>query len=202
MKQYGCGRFGALLVAGLISLASASALAGDVAYVDMQRAMSECDEGKAASAELIALQDAKRKELDDATAAVKKATAAKEKPDAIKAKQAKADELGASTSVNDKRTELTTRIANRLSRILPAIAQARKLSVIVPVQSVLVLPVGGQQMMTGTIQTVAYVAPRADVTDDLVKRANAGEGKDTSAEVAALKAKLAALERKPVATKQ
>jgi outer membrane protein len=205
MKQYVCGRLGALLISGLAILVSRSALAGDVAYVDMQRAMNECDEGKAASAELDALKNAKRKEADEANDAVKKAQAAKEKPDAVKAKQAKADDLTSSgrTAVNDKTTELTTKLVNRLNRILPAIAQARKLSVIVPVQSMVVLPFGPQQSMTGTIQAVAYVAPRADVTAELVRRANAGEGKeDKVAEISALKAKLAALERKPAATKQ
>jgi len=69
-------------------------------------------------------------------------------------------------------------IVARLRRILPAIAKARRVS--------------GISSMAG----MAYVRAELDATAELVKRYDAGEGaEDKTAELAAAKAKVQALER-------
>ena len=62
------------LLAGLSRLAPRIAHAAElkIAYVDLQRAFAEVDEGKAAKAKLEQLRDAKQKELDKEQEALKK----------------------------------------------------------------------------------------------------------------------------------
>ena len=160
------------LLALPLLLLSTIAHAADIAYVDLTRAVSECSDGKKAIAELQA------------------DTAARQK---IKADHDKAKALAAPIPTDEQWTaemqrreaEKTGPIVERMRRILPAIAKARKLGAI------------------DDARRMVFVLPALDVTAELVKRYDAGEGRqevaagaDLKAENAALKARLAALEKR------
>lgn len=169
------------LLALPLLLLSATARAGDVGYVDVDRALNECSDGKRVISELQAAQGAREKaKADHEAARVAAAKAKKPAPVALPTDDQFAQQQTA------KFNEGMKPIAARMLRILPAIMKARKLSALAPAKS------------------MVYVDPRADVTDELVKRYDRGEGRDAvaaagqdlKAENAALKAKLAALEKR------
>jgi Skp family chaperone for outer membrane proteins len=157
----------ALLIAS-IACAAAAGCARDVGYVDLNRAFNESAEGKAATAEMKAMAETRRKEKDAEAEAMKLGPI--QQPIATDAEW---------KAVQQRRSgELTKPAEARLRRILPAIARERRLAAIAPLESVF------------------YADPSLDVTGELLRRFEAGEGQeDKGAELAAAKAKVADLER-------
>lgn len=155
-----------LFAAVLVLFASTARADERTGYVNIPRAINECRDGKKAIAEFQADVEARQKALAEVDAARKaKKTPPYLQPDEQWRKQQ-----------TDKGQAASDRITARLLRILPAIAKARRLSIIAPAQ------------------TMVYVVPSLDLTDELVRRYDAGEGDDRAAELAAAKAKVAALE--------
>ncbi len=129
-----------------------------VGYVDVQRALNECADGKRVISE-----------LEAAKAARQAARAA--------GPLAQSDEEW-NAHQQARRAEAVKPIAARMAIIVPAVLRFKKLSALAPTQS------------------MAFVPPELDVTDELIRRYDAGEGRDDkAAELAAARAKVAALER-------
>lgn len=177
----------ALLTLVTLTALTATARAADVGYADLQRAVNECADGKKAVAELQADEQARMKaEKDfDAASAARAKDKAKPAPAAIPTREQWAQQIQA------KQAEKTGPIVVRMRRILASIAKARKLTAIAPAQS------------------MVFVSPSLDLTEELVRRYDAGDGVDQPLasdeakrlrdENAALKAKLA--KRDPAAPK-
>jgi len=148
----------AWLLALPLLLWTASARADDrTGYVNLPRAINECADGKKAIADLA------------------NENAAREKAKASKAPVTSDADWNAQQQ--RKAQEANDRISARMMRIIPKIAEARKL--------------------TTVAAAPLYVAPRLDLTDELIRRYDAGEwtGQDKAAALAEAKAKVAALER-------
>jgi outer membrane protein len=169
-----------LAIAALLCSLSGPAHAGDAArigYVDLQRAVNETEDGKKASAEIKADTDAKVKVLEQHDEAIKKAEAAKEKPEALQARRLKAAQLRQQyvEQIGQRERESTAKIAERLIRVLNSIGTARKLSIV-------------------QAPAMLYRGPGVvDITDEAIKRYNAGEGRETAEELARARAEVAAL---------
>jgi Skp family chaperone for outer membrane proteins len=147
---------------------TATVARAEVGYVDLNRAVIESDDGKKLNTELQAQAAARDRA---------KAEAAKPKEKGAKPAPAVATDEQWKNYVESKSNAMGDQAVDRFRRIFPAILKARKLTALAPISS------------------MVYVPPALDVTEELIRRYNAGEGKDRTAEVAAAKAKLEALER-------
>jgi Skp family chaperone for outer membrane proteins len=155
-----------IVLIAVVASAAAAACSRNVGYVDLNRAFNESTEGKRGAAELLAMADARKKEKAAETEAAKLGPV--QKPIAT-------DEEW-QAAYQRRADEIAKPAGERLRRILPAIASSRKLAAIS----------GG----------ALYADPALDVTDELLRRFEAGEGReDKAAELTAAKAKVAALER-------
>lgn len=146
----------ALLVIAVVMLSACEPV---VAFVDIDRAMNECSDGKNLHSELRAFDEARQR--------AKAAPPLNIQSD---------DEWQAQRQA--KINAAAPLILARIRRILPAVAKARRVGSL------------------GAMSTVVYVRPELDATAELVRRYDAGEGvEDKSAELAAARAKVEALER-------
>jgi outer membrane protein len=165
-----------LLVAVLL-LWGASALAEDMklGYVDMQRALNETEDGRKAKANLKKVFDQKQKELDEQQAALKKdiedldkkrtllpADKVREKEAELQSRMQKVQQtyLRHQQDLSAKEQEATAKIFERMTRIIGKIATAENFSMILD-KSALV-----------------FAKPHLDLTNELIRRYNAGEGAD------------------------
>lgn len=162
-----------LLLAALILL-PAAARAGDVAYLDLDRAIRETDDGQKAYADLKAEQDKRQKEIDAANAEIARA-----KPADVQGKRDKAQQIWQrhQAEMTQRQQDSTRPIEERIKRIVAKLIAERKLAGVAPLQS------------------MVLVAPRLDVTDEVLRRYAAGDGRDRTAERDAAKAKFEMLER-------
>jgi outer membrane protein len=168
-----------LVVMAALLLGASSALAEDfkLGYVDMQRALNETDDGKKAKAALKKVFDQKQKELDEQQAALKKDIEDLDKkrtllpPDQVREKEAELQSrmqkvqqtyLRHQQDLSGKEQEATAKIYERMNKIITKIASSENFSMIVD-KSALV-----------------FAKPHLDLTNELIRRYNAGEGADNA----------------------
>ena len=166
-----------VLALAILLLGSATAFAEDtkLGFVDMQRALNETDDGKKAKASLKKVFDQKQKELDEQQAALKKDVEDLDKkrtllpPEQVREKEAELQTrmqkvqqtyLRHQQDLSAKEQEATAKIYERMNKIIAKIATAEGFSMIVD-KSALV-----------------FAKPHLDLTNELIRRYNAGEGSD------------------------
>ena len=172
-------RISRFMVVAALLLGTTSAYAEEfkLGFVDMQRALNETDDGKKAKAALKKVFDQKQKELDEQQAALKKDIEDLDKKrtllpaDQVHAKEAELQTrmqkvqqtyLRHQQDLSAKEQEATSKIYERMNKILQKIATAENFSMIVD-KSALV-----------------FAKPHLDLTNELIRRYNAGEGSDTA----------------------
>lgn len=179
-----------LTVAALLSLPAVARAEGS-GYYDLNKVGADCADCKAAVTALNAQQKRWQAEIDAAREAANKANEACKKvqnqagaqtPPACTDAQAKSQHLQQiygqhQQESQDALQQAHQQIVDRVKRILPAVAKARHMGVI--------LPVGG----------AFYVAPGQDVTAEVIRRLDAGEGKGEAQLKAELDKALADKER-------
>lgn len=141
-----------------------------LAYVDLQRALNEVEEGKAAKARLKAEFDQKQKMIDEKKTEFDRLRADLEKQavvmsdEARKEKQADLEKRGMELQgffvqlqkeLSDREREATRGIFDKMHAIVKEIADAEGLSMVVQAEA------------------LVYATPSLDVTNDLVRRYNA-----------------------------
>src|SRR4051812_48648115 len=171
------------LMLGVFLLTSSplAALAEDVklGYVDLQRALNETEDGRKAKANLKKVFDQKQKELDEQQEELKKAVEDLDKkrtlmpPDKVREKEAELQGrmqkvqqtyLRHQQDLQSKEQEATGKIFERMNKIIFKIAQAESFTMI----------------FDKTQSAVLYAKPHLDLTNELIRRYNSGEGADSS----------------------
>lgn len=176
MRSFSVG-LAALLVFSGLSLAAASASAEvKIAYVDLQRALLEVEDGKKAKAELEKLKADRQKELDAAQTEVRKLKEAFDaqvefmKPEVKQQKQMelaqKLQMLQQTFAEKQKElvkreAELTKKIFARMGAILSKVGDKE----------------GYTMIFEKTESSLLWAPKHLDLTNDLIRRYNAGEGK-------------------------
>ena len=167
----------ALLALFLIVSSPVAAFAEDVklGYVDLQRALNETEDGRKAKANLKKVFDQKQKELDEQQENLKKDIEDLNKkrtllpPDKVRDKEAELQErmqkvqqtyMRHQQDLSAKEQEATGKIFERMSRIISKIAVAENFTMI----------------FDKTQSSVLFAKPHLDLTNDLIRRYNAGEG--------------------------
>ncbi len=164
----------ATLAALALALAPAAARAeAKFGYVDLQRALEEIDEGKAAKAQLKKEFDEKQKQLDQRTDEVKRLDADFQKqamvmaPDAKAAKAAEIERkkvevqqffVGLQQELAGKEREVTRGIFDKMVGMVREQAEAEGFT------------------MVFDRNTVLYAPPSLDITNELVRKYNARHG--------------------------
>lgn len=166
----------ALVVGAVAAKARAEETAGGVkmGYVDLNRALNEVGEGKAAKAKLEADGKTKKQKLEIMQNDLKKMGEDLEKqklilsPEALREKQAQAQQkllelqktgMEYEKSFAEAETAAIKPISERLQRIIQQIGQAEGYTMIVPREMALYSPAG------------------ADLTDRVIQQFNGGKGK-------------------------
>jgi outer membrane protein len=167
----------ALLAAFLITSSPVIALAEDVklGYVDLQRALNETEDGRKAKANLKKVFDQKQKELDEQQEQLKKDIEDLNKKrtllpaDKVRDKEAELQErmqkvqqsyMRYQQDLSGKEQEATGKIFERMSRIISKIAASENFTMIFDKQQ----------------SSVLFAKPHLDLTNELIRRYNAGEG--------------------------
>lgn len=171
------------LLLGSSPLAAQAAEELKVGYVDLQRAMGETDDGRKAKANLQKVFDQKQKELNEQQEDLKKEMQDFEKKrsllsqDKISTKEKELQEraqklqqtyLRHQQDIQQKEQEATGKIVERMNRILQKIATQENFTMIFDRAQ------GG----------LVFAKPHLDLTNDLIRRYNAGEGVDKAAAAA------------------
>ena len=177
-------RVSRLAVFAILLLGSSAALAEEVkiGFVDMQRALNETEDGRKAKAALKKVFDQKQKELDEQQEEVKKAAEDLEKKrtllpaDKVREKEAEIQSrmqkvqqtyLRHQQDLAAKEQEATSKIFERMTRIISKMAASENFTMILD-KSALV-----------------FAKPHLDLTNDLIRRYNAGEGAEGGGATAA-----------------
>jgi outer membrane protein len=147
-------------------------------YVDMQRAVAETEDGRKARTQLKKVFDQKQKELDEQQEDFKKAKEDLDKKrslmaaDKVREKEA---ELGAKyekvqqsylrhqRDLQEEEGKVMQKILERMNRIIGKIAQAENFTMIL------------DRTQAGLI----FAKPHLDLTNELIRRYNSGEGAET-----------------------
>jgi outer membrane protein len=160
-------------------LGARRALAEDVklGYVDLQRALMETEEGRKARADLKKIFDQKQKELDEQQTELKKgmddlekkrtllaAEVVKQKETEMQGKLEKIRQtyLRHQQDLQGKEQEATGKIFERMQRIIGKIATTENFTMI----------------FDRTQAGLVFAKPHLDLTNDVIRRYNAGEGKE------------------------
>ncbi len=164
---------------GATGLLARSAQAEDfkLGYVDLQRALMETEEGRKARADLKKVFDLKQKELDEQQTALKAgmedldkkrtllpADKVREKETEMQGKLEKVRQtyLRHQNELQAKEQEATGKIFERMQRIINKIAGSENFTMIF------------DRVQSGLI----FAKPHLDLTNEVIRRYNAGEGKD------------------------
>ena len=157
-----------------------------VGYVDMQRALMETEDGRKARADLKKIFDQKQKELDEQQNQLKSAMEDLEKKRTLlPAEKVRATEaeiqgklqkvqqtyLRHQQDLSGKEQEATGKIFERMQRIIAKIATTENLTMVF------------DRTQAGLI----FAKPHLDLTNELIRRYNSGEGKDGGGKPAAAK---------------
>jgi outer membrane protein len=173
-----------ILVAAAVLSAGSLAFAEDfkLGYVDMQRALNETEDGRKAKANLKKVFDQKQKELDEQQAQLKKdiedldkkrtllpADKVREKEAELQGRMQKVQQtyLRHQQDLTGKEQEATAKIFERMNKIIQKIASAENFS--------MVLDKGA----------LVFAKTHLDLTNELIRRYNAGEAADGKASPAA-----------------
>ncbi len=161
----------ALALLGSATLARPALADIKIAYVDLQRALEETDEGKHAKAKLKADFDKKQKELDQRQEALKKKKAdidkqaAILKPEAMAQKQQELQQeviqlqetfMRLQKDLQEKEATETGRIFKKMKGVIAQIAQAEGVTFVL-------------EANTG----ILYAPPSMDLTNELIRKYNA-----------------------------
>jgi outer membrane protein len=185
MKMSRLSRFA--LVAGLsvVGLSRAAVVHAEdvkIGYVDLQRALNETEDGRKAKANLKKVFDQKQKELDEQQEELKKAIEdldkkrtllpadkVREKETELQGRMQKVQQtyMRHQQDLSVKEQEATAKIFERMNRIIAKIAVAENFSMIFDRQG------------------VVFAKPHLDLTNDLIRRYNSGEGGDGAGKPAA-----------------
>jgi outer membrane protein len=148
-----------------------------VGYVDLQRALMETEEGRKARTDLKKIFDQKQKELDEQQNELKKGMEDLEKKrsllaaDVVKKKESEMQTqmekvrqtyLRHQQELQTKEQEATGKIFERMQRIINKIAGSENFTMIF------------DRVQSGLI----FAKPHLDLTNEVIRRYNAGEGKD------------------------
>jgi outer membrane protein len=161
----------------LLALSPKAAFAEEVklGYVDLQRALNETEDGRKAKANLKKVFDQKQKELDEQQEALKKdiedlnkkrtllpADKVREKEAELQDRMQKVQQtyMRHQQDLSAKEQEATAKIFERMSKIIGKIATAENFTMVFDRQQ------GG----------VLFAKPHLDLTNDLIRRYNSGEG--------------------------
>ena len=164
-----------LLVAAAILLFSSAAFAEDakLGFVDMQRALNETEDGRKAKANLKKVFDQKQKELDEQQAQLKKdiedldkkrtllpADKVREKEAELQSRMQKVQQtyLRHQQDLSTKEQEATGKIFERMTKIISKIAASENFSMILDKAA------------------LVFAKPHLDLTNELIRRYNSGEG--------------------------
>jgi len=168
-------RLSRLAVFVVLMLGASKVMAEEVkiGYVDMQRALNETEDGRKAKAQLKKVFDQKQKELDEQQEELKKAIEdldkkrtllpadkVHEKETELQSRMQKVQQtyLRHQQDLSAKEQEATAKIFERMNRIISKIAAAENFSMI--------FDRGG----------VVFAKPHLDLTNELIRRYNSGEG--------------------------
>ena len=166
-----------VFVALLLGASTALADEMKIGFVDMQRALNETEDGRKAKAQLKRVFDQKQKELDEQQEDLKKAIDDLDKkrtlmpPDKVREKEAELQGrmqkvqqtyLRHQQDLQAKEQEATGKIFERMNKIIYKIAQAESFTMI----------------FDKTQSAVLYAKPHLDLTNELIRRYNSGEGAD------------------------
>ena len=147
-------------------------------YVDLQRALLETEDGRKAKANLKKIFDQKQKELDEQQAQLKKdiedldkkrtllpADKVREKEADLQSRMQKVQQtyLRHQQDLSTKEQEATAKIFERMTKIIGKIAAAENFSMILDKAA------------------LVFAKPHLDLTNELIRRYNAGEGGDGKA---------------------
>ena len=146
-----------------------------IGYVDMQRAVAETEDGRKARATLKKVFDQKQKELDEQQEALKKkkedfdkkrtllsADKVREKEGELQADFEKVQQsyMRHQRDLQEKEGEAMQKILERMNRIINKIAISENFSLI----------------MDSTRGGLVFAKPHLDLTNELIRRYNSGEG--------------------------
>jgi outer membrane protein len=160
----------------VLSLLGSKALAEDVklGYVDLQRALSETEDGRKAKANLKKIFDQKQKELNEQQEELKKAIDDLDKKRTLlpadKVREKEVELQGRMQKVQEtyvrhqqdlqaKEQEATAKIFERMNKILGKIALAENFTMI----------------LDKTQGGIVFAKPHLDLTNELIRRYNNGE---------------------------
>jgi outer membrane protein len=167
-----------VLIASLICLALPRVVRAEdlkLGYVDLQRALYETEDGRKAKAQLKKVFEQKQKELDEQQEDFKKAKEDLDKKRSLMAAdkvhdkeaelQAKFEKVQQSylrhqKDLQEKEGEITSKIFERMNRIIAKIAAAENFTMIL------------DRQQAGLI----FAKPHLDLTNELIRRYNSGEG--------------------------
>jgi outer membrane protein len=170
------GLFAALAVGSLSRVAHAQE-ALKVGYVDLQRALMETEDGRKARADLKKVFDQKQKELDEQQNQLKSAMEDLEKKrtllpaDKVRATEAEIQGklqkvqqtyMRHQQDLSGKEQEATGKIFERMQRIIAKIASNENLTLVF------------DRTQAGLI----FAKPSLDLTNEVIRRYNSGEGKE------------------------
>jgi outer membrane protein len=146
-------------------------------YVDLQRALNETEDGRKAKSSLKKVFDQKQKELDEQQEELKKAIEdldkkrtllpaekVREKETELQGRMQKVQQtyLRHQQDLSGKEQEATAKIFERMNRIIAKIATAENFTMI----------------LDKTQSAVLFAKPHLDLTNELIRRYNSGEGAD------------------------
>jgi outer membrane protein len=171
-------RISRLVMIAALTLSTTAAYAEEfkLGFVDMQRALNETDDGKKAKAALKKVFDQKQKELDEEQAALKKdiedldkkrtllpADQVRQKEAELQTRMQKVQQtyLRHQQDLSQREQEATSKIYERMNKIITKIAASENFSMIVD-KSALV-----------------FAKPHLDLTNEVIRRYNAGEGAES-----------------------
>ncbi|MES1158119.1 MAG: OmpH family outer membrane protein [Haliangium ochraceum] len=144
-------------------------------YVDLQRALNETEDGRKAKANLKKVFDAKQKELDEQQETLKKdiedlnkkrtllpAEKVREKETELQDRMQKVQQtyMRHQQDLSSKEQEATAKIFERMSKIITKIATAENFTMVLDRQQ----------------SAVLFAKPHLDLTNELIRRYNSGEG--------------------------
>jgi outer membrane protein len=161
----------------LLALSPIAAFAEEVklGYVDLQRALNETEDGRKAKANLKKVFDAKQKELDEQQETLKKdiedlnkkrtllpAEKVREKEAELQERMQKVQQtyMRHQQDLSGKEQEATAKIFERMSKIITKIATAENFTMVLDRQQ----------------SAVLFAKPHLDLTNELIRRYNSGEG--------------------------
>jgi outer membrane protein len=166
-----------VLFSFLLASSPVFALAEEVklGYVDLQRALNETEDGRKAKANLKKVFDAKQKELDEQQEVLKKdiedlnkkrtllpAEKVREKEAELQDRMQKVQQtyMRHQQDLSTKEQEATAKIFERMSKIITKIATAENFTMVLDRQQ----------------SAVLFAKPHLDLTNELIRRYNSGEG--------------------------